>query len=158
MGPLGEDPDLLDDRVALGPGGDRVGHQRRLVEPQEEPDHPGDVAVVGAALEQAASRLGPIRLGTLQRFARDPVADRVGERGQEALVVLLAMVLRVLDQVQLGVLLALRVEALAGDVGADRRHQVDADHRHQQLQADDAGEDGQHRPGPAAEAQLLPVH
>ena len=158
MGPLGEDPDLLDDRVALGPGGDRIGHQRRLVEPQEQADHPGDVAVVGAALEQAAPGLGPVGIGALQGLARDPVADGEGERPEEPLVVLLAMVLGVLDQVQLGVLLPLRVQALARDVGADRRHQIDADDRDQQLQGDDAGEDGQHRPGTPAKAQPLLVH
>ena len=158
MRPFGEHPDLLDDRVALRPGGDRVGHQRRLVEPQEQPDHARDVVVVGAALEQAAPRLGAVGLRPLQGLARDPVADRQGQRAQEAFVVLLAVVLGVLDQVELRVLLPLRVQALPGDVGADRRHQVDADHRDQQLQADDAGEDGQHRPGPPAGALALPAH
>ena len=59
---------------------------------------------------------------------------------QEALVVLLAVVLGVVEQVDLRVLLALRVQALAGHVGPHRRQQVDADGGDDELQGDDAAE------------------
>ncbi len=120
---------------------------------------PGMSSVVAAALAQAAAAAwrDPAASAAWPRDAI-AVADRNRQRLEEAGVVLLAMVLGVGDQVQLRVLLALRVEAFTGDVGADGRHQVDADHRDQQLQADDAGEDGQYRPGPPAGALALPAH
>ena len=155
---VGQHPHLLDERSPSVQVTIASAISGRPVEPAEQPDHARDVVLVAAALAQAAGAPPPDPGGPLHGFAEIAIADRHGQLAQEAPVVLLAVVLGVVDQVELRVLLPLRVEALAGDVGADRRHQVDADHRDQQLQADDAGEDGQHRPGPPAGALALPAH
>ena len=75
VGPVGQHPHLLDHGVALGPGDDRLGHQRRPVEPAEQPDAARDVALVGAALAQALPRRRQVGSGLLQGLAGDAIAD-----------------------------------------------------------------------------------
>ena len=120
---LGELAHLLDDDVAVGPRHDRVGHERDAVEPSEQADQAVDVVGVIAALQEAAARDREVGVGPLQLLARDAIAERDRERLLEAPVVVLLVVLRVVEQIDLRVLLALGIEALAGHVGAHRRQQ-----------------------------------
>ena len=73
----------------------------------EQTDDAGDVAVIGPTIEQTLTRHGVVRIGLLQLLARHAVPQRHGDRSEKALVVLLLVVLRVVDQVDLGILLAL---------------------------------------------------
>ena len=135
---LGERAHLLDDEIAFGPGDDRLGHEGNAMEPAEQPDQAADVVGMVAALQEAAPRQRQVGLGLLQLLAGDAIAERHRQRAEEAQVVVLAVVQRVVEEVDLRVLLPLRVEALAGDVGAHGGQQVDARHRDDQLQRDDA--------------------
>ena len=95
------------------------------MEPAEQADQAADVVGMVAALDEAlprdARRSGS---GLLQLLARDAVAERHRQRAEKPLVVVLAVVCGVVEQVDLRVLLALGVQALAGHVGAHRRQDV----------------------------------
>ncbi|MEP7101546.1 MAG: hypothetical protein ABI781_13615 [Burkholderiales bacterium] len=97
------------------------------MKPAKHPDQAVDVVGVVAAVEKALPRLGEIGFTLLQRFSGGAVAERHGQRRHEARIVLLAVLLGVVEQVDLRVLLPLRIEALARDIGAQRRQQLDAE-------------------------------
>ena len=141
-----EQAHLLDHAVAFGPRRDGARHQRRLVEQAEQADHAGDFAVVGTAVEEALARHAVVGVGLLKLLARGAIRQWRRDRRQEAPIVLLAVEFGVVDQIDLGVLLSLRIEAFAGDVGTHRREHVDADDRHRHLQRDDQCEDREDRP------------
>ncbi len=111
---------LLDDDVGVGPRHDGVGHEWDVVEPSEQADHAADVVAMIAALQEAVARDREVGVGPLQLLARDAIAERDCERLLETAVVLLLVIFGVVEQIDLRVLLALGVEALAGHVGAYR--------------------------------------
>jgi hypothetical protein len=99
-----------------------------------------------AAIEKALPCGRDIRIGTLQRFPRRAVSERHGESGHESNVVSFLVLLDIVEQVDLRVLLPFRVEALAGDVGPNRRQQLDAESSDRRLKNSHGDEDGDDRP------------
>ena len=80
---LGERSHLLDDEVAIGPGDDRLGHERNAMEPAEQPDQAADVVGVVAALHEAARAPAPGRgrPSAAPRGRRDRRAGPTARRG-----------------------------------------------------------------------------
>ena len=144
--------------VALGPGRDGRRHERHVLEPAEHPHQAVDVVRVVAALEEAWRACGRSGCGS-SAAPRAPRGRRAAPPARaEALVVALAAALGVVEQVDLRVLLALRVQAFAGHVGAHGRHHFYAQGRHQHLEHDDAHKDGHHRRRPARSARRWFTH
>src|SRR4029077_5039314 len=80
---------------------------------------------------------------------------RDGERLLEVPVVVFLVVLGVVEQIDLRVLLPFGIEALAGHIGAYRREQLDTDDGDDELQGDDAAEQGHHGPRPSRRRRSL---
>ena len=141
--------DLVDQGVPVGPDRDRLVDVADVAEDPERGDQGRDVRGMVSALGEPGRGDGHVRVGLLQLDTRGLVAARDRDRLEIRLVLRRVLRLGVADEVVDRVLLALAVQALAADVRADARLDLEA-HVHDREQADRGDhEQGDAHPQPA---------